>query len=138
VIAEEWRAVVGHPGYEVSSTGRVRSTDRSISAACRWGGMMEKQMRGRVLRPWLVGAGYLMVTMGLERSSRAYVHRLVAEAFLSHTPERPEVNHMDGNKLNNHASNLEWVTASENMRHRTHVLGCRAGQFGPGRVRHVA
>jgi hypothetical protein len=45
------------------------------------------------------------------------LHRLVAEAFIPNPANLLEVNHLDGNKLNNNADNLEWVTHAENMRH---------------------
>lgn len=46
-----------------------------------------------------------------------YVHRMVAECWLDNPDNLPEVNHIDGNKLNNHVDNLEWCTSSHNKRH---------------------
>lgn len=52
-----------------------------------------------------------------ERQKRLKVHRLVARAFIPNPDNKPEVNHLDCNRLNNHVSNLEWATPAENMAH---------------------
>jgi len=71
-------------------------------------------IRGRKLKPWISGGGYYYVNLA---GKSKLVHRLVAEAFLPDFLDKPQVNHIDGNKLNNHISNLEMVTASENVLH---------------------
>lgn len=116
---EIWKPVVGYEGlYEVSDHGRVRSLDRSAHIACRWGGTATRLIRGRVMRATDNGRGYLMVHLSTNgyRDPRL-VHRLVAEAFVPVAEERQFVNHRDGDKTNNTASNLEWCTRAENMAH---------------------
>ena len=74
--------------------------------------------------------GYPRVTLypaNGPRWSNAYVHQLVAEVFLGPCPKGKEVNHIDGDKQNSRPSNLEYVTASENILHLCRVLGKRAG-----------
>ena len=51
------------------------------------------------------------------------VHRMIAETYIPNPENKPQVNHIDGNKLNNDYNNLEWVSRSENMRHSVNVLG---------------
>jgi len=103
---EEWRPVVGYDGiYEVSSLGRVRRQQPYHTAS-------------GLLRPYFGNTGYQRACLWREgRYSQRFIHQLVAEAFIGHRPDGYEVNHKDGNKLNNSPENLEWVTRSENVLH---------------------
>jgi hypothetical protein len=59
--------------------------------------------------------GYVFVSLGNNRS--VLLHRIIAKTFISNPNNYPEVNHIDGNKLNNDISNLEWCTAKQNTKH---------------------
>lgn len=72
----------------------------------------------KMLTPRLNGRGYLHVTLcnkGIDKN--VYLHRLVGLAFIPNLDNKSEINHKDGNKLNNNYSNLEWFTRSENQLH---------------------
>lgn len=104
----EWKSVIGYPQYAICEDGSVM---RIVSSRTRG-------KAGDLVSPGVAGKGYLMV--GLRDAPRArkfmYVHRLVALHFIT-KGDGNEVNHKDGNKRNNHRSNLEWVTRAENMSH---------------------
>lgn len=76
--------------------------------------------------------GYIKVSLCRKgnKAVHSHVHRLVANTFIPNPENKPEVNHIDGDKTNNSVSNLEWVTRSENGIHKYKVLDCDiAGQI---------
>lgn len=89
-------------------------------------------LRGRALSPWKSKDGYWLVQLSLESGERKHhlVHRLVAEKFIPNPLGLPQVNHKDGDKSNNHVSNLEWCTQSFNMKH-SFDAGLRKGGITP-------
>lgn len=92
----EWRKIEGKPNYSVSDCGEVRN-DKT----------------GRILKQTEHRCGYLHVMLG-RKTVPLYVHRLVALAFIPNPDGKPQVDHINGDKKDNRAENLRWVTASEN------------------------
>lgn len=114
-LNEEWRDVAGFDGlYQVSNLGRVRSCDRFSSRPVS----RKRFLRGKILKLILHGKGYFVVNLfaSFGRTTKE-VHRLVAESFLGDRPKGFHVNHIDGNKLNNCAENLEYCSPKENTQH---------------------
>lgn len=112
---EEWRPIPGYEGsYEVSNTGLVRSVDKIVKS--RWGCM--RTIKGHIKKQCLARNGYLCVSLyDRDKFSYSTVHRLVAMVFIPNPNNLPVVNHIDGNKLNNNASNLEWCSYQYNTIH---------------------
>lgn len=109
-LPEQWRPILGYEGlYEASSHGRIRSLPRVAKS-----GNGYRAVPGRVLSV-PPEKDYPVVTLSKAgRVSSFRVHVLVAVAFLGDHRRDKVVNHIDGDKSNNHLSNLEWVTFSDN------------------------
>ena len=117
-MEEKWADIKGYEGlYQVSSNGNVRSLDRYVPHKT----MGQKFCKGRMMATHVTSANYLCVNLCKNNKYTSYdVHRLVAVAFLGVDDVAGlEVNHIDENKRNNRADNLEWVTKSQNNMHGT-------------------
>jgi hypothetical protein len=103
---EKWRRIKGWP-YIVSSYGRI----------ARYGSA-QGTSTGKILKPKISNTGYAKVCLRRDGDKwYARIHRLVADAFIGPCPPGHQINHIDGDKLNNRSDNLEWATQSENMAH---------------------
>ena len=113
-MQEIWKDIEGYEGtYQISSLGNIKSLPRKTN---------NQFYKGIYLKQTLY-KGYLKVQLSNHSKSKWFlVHRLVAMAFIPNPQNKPQVNHIDGNKSNNKVSNLEWVTGSENQIHSYHVL----------------
>jgi hypothetical protein len=110
-----WKNIANYDEmYEVSCDGEIRSKNRftkSISGRKRF-------VIGRVIKTKKNRDGYLFVTLSKNgQVQNLYVHRIVAETYISNPDNKPQVNHIDGDKKNNSVDNLEWVSVSENTKH---------------------
>jgi len=114
---EIWLNINGYEKmYQISNLGRVRSLDRTLPNTRHKG--FFKIIKGRVLKAWDNGNGYLVVTFSVKGNHKnKYVHRLVAEHFISNIKNDLVINHIDFNRSNNDVSNLEIVTQKENTNH---------------------
>lgn len=107
---EIWKTTPINKDYEVSNYGKVRSKDRTIKCADgRVRSIKGKTIKGKVNK------GYYVVSLG--RKASISIHRLVALSFLENPNNYQCINHIDGNKQNNNACNLEWCNYSQNLIH---------------------
>lgn len=113
-MQEIWKNIEFYESYyQVSNLGNVKSLPRIVPFRNSYRIIKEKLLKVRKEKN-----GYQIVSFyinGVEIKKK--VHRLVAEAFIKNKKNKPQVNHIDGNKMNNAIDNLEWVTAKENVIH---------------------
>lgn len=112
---EVWKDIENFSKYQVSNLGNVKSKDRYTKAK-------DDEIIHRkefLLKGFINKKGYKQVTLyddnGKPKTLR--VHKLVALTFIENENNLPQINHIDGNKLNNEVSNLEWISNYDNMQH---------------------
>jgi len=102
---EKWDFWPHDPDIKVSTFGNIETIKH------RW----EHLRDWKPLNQHVNNSGYMVVS--ISRKGLKLVHRLVAETWLENPDFLPEINHIDGDKLNNNVSNLEWSTRSKNIKH---------------------
>jgi hypothetical protein len=116
-MIEEWRPVPGFEGiYAVSNLGRVKSLQRIVTDV----NGRPYTVSERIMSGTITYSGYVHMSLRKtgEKQVKRLLHQLVAAAFLPAKAESlDEVNHLDGNKLNNVPANLEWCSHAANMAH---------------------
>ena len=123
---EVWKDIPGYDGwYQVSNHSRVRSFRKN--------GFCDKRLiRPKILTGSVKLNGYVKVHLRKgDDSKHISIHRIIAKAFIPNPENKPDINHIDGNPLNNNIHNLEWVTPSENAIH-AFENGLRKSMKGEG------
>lgn len=112
---EVWKDIAGYEGiYKISNSGKVKSLARKIPNSLNGFRLMPE----KILKPIINCSGYCCVNLYSKTKSKKHrVHRLVAIAFIPNVENKLQVNHIDGNKLNNHDCNLEHCDSLHNIKH---------------------
>jgi hypothetical protein len=118
-MSEIWLPVIGYEGYyEVSNYGKVKTCKKAHRIVNRYGHETTYEAEEKLLKVSITRPGYARVTLCVNKHPKTYsVHRLVLIAFEPNVKNLPQINHKDGNKLNNHLDNLEWCDQSHNIQH---------------------
>ena len=108
---EIWKDITGYEGiYQISNHGRVRRIWKKSRT--------NPEGKLKILKMSITGYGYYSLYLFKNGKRKQYtIHKLVAVEFIENPLNKPQVNHIDGNKINNHVDNLEWCTCSENIKH---------------------
>jgi len=121
LILEVWKDIYGYKGlYQVNRCGQVKSLARKVKFRNGLSSRKEK-----ILSAGPTTSGYSAVTLSRNGKIKGFqVHRLVALAFIPNPDRKPDINHINGIKMDNRVKNIEWCTASENILH-SHRIGLR-------------
>lgn len=114
-MKEVWKDIKGYQGlYQISNLGNVKSLDRKVNAKNN----KKRLIKGTFLKLRFNNRNYNIVSLYKNNIQEVrFIHRLVAETFIPNPENKPEVNHIDGDKQNNKIDNLEWCTRTENNKH---------------------
>jgi len=115
---EQWKTIIDYPRYKISTKGRVASYARGKKRFLKFRSHQGYSKAG------------LYIGGKMKYNS---VHRLVAAAFIPNPENKPQVNHINGLKTDNRVENLEWCTASENIRH-----ALKSGMMSRGENHHYS
>jgi hypothetical protein len=115
---EIWKDIEGLEGYyEISSLGRVKSLSRLVITS------KSRTTKLKILKGRITKYGYINITITFNAKQYGLIiHRVVAQHFINNLKNKKEVNHIDGNKLNNNVHNLEWVSSLENKCHQSKFI----------------
>lgn len=122
----EWRPVVGYEDYlEVSDEGYIRRIPRWVNH--RWGSQI--LLKPKILARYKNNTGYYFTKTEICRKTvHICIHKAVAEAFIPNVQNKPQIDHIDGDKSNNRVTNLRWVTNRENFDYSVE-MGLRENSF---------
>ena len=114
-MKEQWKKIKDYENFEISNLGRIRTIRRYVKNKNSY-----RLIKQHIIKTRVKDNGYVIISLrkdGERKIKDFYIHRLVAEAFIPNPENKPHINHLDYNKQNNYASNLDWCSRKENQKY---------------------